>query len=74
MDKLDKPAQEHIESISENEARAKQDTYDKAHDLSGANFTGAVQLADGDVTYLIPTPSVDPRGMRSQAPVVCEAL
>lgn len=25
-------------------------------------FTGNVQLTDGDVTYLIPTPSTDPQG------------
>lgn len=30
--------------------------------LDDGNFKANVQLADGDVTYLIPTPSSDPRG------------
>ncbi|GKT55905.1 major facilitator superfamily transporter [Colletotrichum tofieldiae] len=29
--------------------------------LEGGDFKANVQLADGDVTYLIPTPSSDPR-------------
>lgn len=62
-EKMDKPAMERIETVrSDNDSDQKDEMYQKAHDLSGANFTGAVQLADGDVTYLIPTPSADPRG------------
>ncbi|GJC77422.1 hypothetical protein ColLi_00260 [Colletotrichum liriopes] len=33
--------------------------------LEEGDFKANVQLADGDVTYLIPTPSSDPRGMTS---------
>lgn len=61
MEKLsEKPAIELIESVG----RMDDEGQDGLHKLNGtSNFTGAVQLADGDVTYLIPTPSADPRGM-----------
>lgn len=61
MDKLDKDITERIESVG-NDENGPEELYKKAHAMQG-NFTGTVQLADGEVTYLIPTPSADPRGM-----------
>lgn len=34
--------------------------------IDDGSYKPNVQLADGDVTYLIPTPSSDPRGKSSQ--------
>lgn len=64
MDKPEQVVQDHVQHVEDIESW-KEDNYQKAHALEGSKFTGAVQLADGDVTFLIPTPSSDPRGRSS---------
>jgi hypothetical protein len=71
MEKLsEKSAVELVESVGKDDE--KQDGLHKPDGTS--NFTGPVQLADGDVTYLIPTPSSDPRGMLPTLSIVQRAV